>query len=100
MIAGRMGRLRGKVRIDHEVMCAALLAGPLGDLMTDSLTAHDSFARAIFSREGLSKMIEAHRTGVKFELEVLGCLLTMERWRQQITEARNRAVTAPLEQEP
>ena len=99
-IASRMGRLRGKERIDYEVMCAALLAGPLGEVMTDSLTAHDSFARAIFSREGLSKMIEAHRTGVKFELEVLGCLLTMERWKQQITEARNRAVTAPLEQEP
>jgi hypothetical protein len=100
-IARRVGRrLRGKVRIDQEVMRAALLAGPLGEVMTDSLTAQDSFARAIFSREGLSKMIEAHRTGVKFELEVLGCLLTMERWRQQVTEARNRVVTAPLEQEP
>ena len=76
-------------------MCAALLAGPLGEVMTDSLMAQDSFARAIFSRQGLSKMIEAHRTGVKFELEVLGCLLTVEQWRQQVTEARNRSVNGP-----
>jgi asparagine synthetase B (glutamine-hydrolysing) len=93
-------RLRGKVRINQELMRAALLAGPLGDVMTDTLMAQDSLARAIFSREGLSKMIEAHRTGVKFELEVLGCLLTMERWRQQVAEARNRAVIAPLDPEP
>jgi hypothetical protein len=46
-------------------MRAALLAGPLAELMTDSLMAPGSF--------------EAHRGGVKFELEVLGCLLTMER---------------------
>ena len=80
-------------------MCAELLAGPLGEVITDSLMAQDSLARAIFSRQGLSKLIEAHRTGVKFELEVLGCLLTVERWRQQVTDARNRAVTAAREQD-
>ena len=99
IIASRMGRVRGSVRTDHEVMCAELLAGPLGEVMTDSLMAQDSLARAIFSRQGLSKMIEAHRTGVKFELEVLGCLLTVERWRHQVTEARNRAITAAREQD-
>ena len=99
-ISRRVGRrLRGKVSEHQEVMRAALLAGPLGEMMTDSLTAQGSFARAIFSRDGLSKMIEDHRTGAEYELEVLGCLLTMERWRQQVSEARNRAVTAPLAQE-
>ena len=95
VIARRMGRrLRGRVRRDQEVMSAALLAGPLGEVMTDSLMAQGSLARAIFSREGLSRMIEAHRTGVKFELEMLGGLVTIERWKQQVTEARHRAVTA------
>jgi hypothetical protein len=99
-IIARVGsRFRGTVGLNQEVMRAALLAGPLGEVMTDTLMAQDSLARAIFSREGLSKMIEAHRTGVKFELEVLAYLLTMERWRQQVTEARNRASTTPLEQE-
>jgi Asparagine synthase len=100
IIGRRMGRLRGNVRTDFDVMRAELLAGPLGEVMVDTLTAQDSIASAIFSREGLSKMIEAHRTGVKFELEVLGGLLTVERWRQQVTDARNRAVTAAREQEP
>jgi hypothetical protein len=99
-IIARIGqRLRGKADkkqgLDQEVMRAALLAGPLAEVMTDSLMAQDSFASAIFSRQGLSTMIERHRTGVKFELEVLGCLLTMERWRQQVTEARNRAGYRP-----
>jgi hypothetical protein len=91
-VSARVGRrLRGTVSIDQESLRAALLAGPLGDVMTDSLMAQDSLARAVFSREGLAKMIEAHRAGVKYELEVLGCLLTMERWRRQVTEARDRA---------
>jgi hypothetical protein len=99
-IASRMGRrLRGRGRSEQQVM-SALLAGPLGEVMTDSLMAQDSLARAIFSREGLSKMIEAHRTGVKFELEMLGSLLTMERWRQLLTEARNQAAAALLEHAP
>jgi hypothetical protein len=90
-------RVRGAVRMDQEIMCAELLAGPLGEVMHDSLLAQDSIARAIFSSEGLSKLIEDHRTGVRFELEVLGGLLSIERWRQLITEARHRAMAAPLE---
>ena len=57
------------------------------DILADS----DGFGAAVLGMASLTKMMDEHIAGKADHLQVLGFLLTMERWRSQVHEAYQAA---------
>jgi hypothetical protein len=68
----------GGASLDREQ--AELLRGPLAELVNDSVLAERSLARQLFTRPGIERLVAEHARGERDHTELLGLLLTAERW--------------------
>ena len=59
---------------------AELFRGPLAELLHDSVLASGSVTSRLFTRDGIEGMLSEHARRVRDHTEVLGLLLTLERW--------------------
>ncbi len=64
----------------HEQAQAAMFAGPLADPIRDLLTQTSSISLELFGREELERLLREHTEGTHDHVQVLGRLVTAERW--------------------
>jgi hypothetical protein len=67
--------------------CAELFAGPLQSVIRDILTVQGSFGTELFGGRNLTRILDEHREGTVNHVELLGLLVTVERWRVLVEEA-------------
>jgi hypothetical protein len=78
-------RLRGRRVVDE--LRTQVFAGPLADVVRDTLQSEGSFGLRFFGKKGLERLSD---------VDVLGSLVTMERWRVMVEEAHRRAAVQAL----
>ncbi len=78
-----VGKTRSQNK-DMDQLVHDFLAGPLMEPVHDILMAQDSFALNIFGRDGIESFLNEHKSRKKNHTEVLGLLVSMERWRTMI----------------
>ena len=77
-----------------DQLAAAAFAGPLSSVVRDTLLAEDGFSRELFAPGGLAEMIDKHVAGQGNYLEVLGVLVTIERYRAMMEKTHQMAALA------
>ena len=69
---------------DADQLAEDLLAGPLMKTVREVLMSDGSFALGIFGRQGVELLLKEHESRIQNHLEVLGLLVSMERWRAMV----------------
>lgn len=72
---------------DVEQLRAEAFAGPLASTMRDLLEVRGGFGEALFGADGINRLLDDHIHRRQNRLAVLGCLVTMERWRVMVEQA-------------
>ncbi|MCG8368680.1 MAG: hypothetical protein MJA27_35760 [Pseudanabaenales cyanobacterium] len=76
-----------------EQLRADAMTGPLKTTVHDILMSKHSFALEIFDKDWIESLLNAHNLGLK-NVNTLGCLITMERWRNMINEVARESTGA------
>lgn len=76
----------------HEQLRAEIFAGPLSDTLAAILDSRDSLSAELLGHDGIRGILASHRAAAGIQtLQVLGRLVTMERWHQMARSARAAA---------
>lgn len=76
----------------HERMRAATFAGPLRDTVEGVLGSSTGLSAELLGGDGLGGLLDAHRSHAGIDtLQLLGVLVTMERWHDMARSARDAA---------
>jgi len=67
-----------------EQVAADTLSVALMKAIGDILLSNGSFSLEIFGQHGIESLMKEHKQGKKDHMEVLGLLLSMERWRSLV----------------
>jgi len=70
------------------------LAGPLMETVRGIVMSEGSFALEIFGRHGVESLLNEHKSRRKNHTEVLGLLVSMERWRAMVQGVARDAAAA------
>lgn len=77
----------------HERMRARIFAGPLAEPIAGTLGADGSISTELFGTAGVRALLDSHRSDAGIPtLQVLGALITMERWLEMARAARENAL--------
>jgi hypothetical protein len=71
----------------QDEKCAELFAGSLHSVVRDVLTVQDGFGVELFGRRNFTRFLDEHRDGTVNHVELLGLLITAERWRALVEES-------------
>lgn len=79
--------LSGSQPNSQDENCRELFAGPLQSVIRDILNVQGGFGTKLFGGKNFTRILDEHRDGTVNHVELLGLLITMERWRVLVEEA-------------